>query len=62
MRIALVPKVGFVGLGIMGKRMAKNLMNAGYKLVVHNRSSPSVEEMVKLGAAAAASPENLARE
>ncbi len=62
MCIALVPKVGFVGLGVMGKRMAKNLMNAGYKLVVHNRSSPSVEEMVKLGAVAAPSPENLARE
>lgn len=46
----------------MGKRMAKNLMNAGYKLVVHNRSAPAAEEMVNFGAIAATSPHALARD
>ena len=32
------PVIGFIGLGIMGKPMARNLIKAGYPLVVHNRS------------------------
>lgn len=55
-------KVGFIGLGVMGKRMAKNLLKAGHELVVHNRSFPPVEEMVKLGAASAPSPADVGRE
>lgn len=43
-------KVGFIGLGIMGKPMAKNLVKAGYDLVVTNRSKASVEELVAVGA------------
>jgi len=48
-------KVGFIGLGIMGKPMAKNLMKAGHELKVYNRSKEAVEEMVSLGATAAKS-------
>jgi 2-hydroxy-3-oxopropionate reductase len=43
------PVIGFIGLGIMGKPMARNLLKAEYPLVVHNRSSPAVEELSKDG-------------
>jgi len=36
------PIVSFIGLGIMGKPMARNLLNAGYPLVIHNRSRAAV--------------------
>ena len=52
--------VGFIGLGIMGKPMAKNLVRAGHSLVVHNRSRTSVEELVAAGATAASSPAEVA--
>jgi 2-hydroxy-3-oxopropionate reductase len=54
------PIIGFIGLGIMGKPMARNLMKAGYSLVVHNRSRPSVEELAKEGAQTATSPQEAA--
>jgi 2-hydroxy-3-oxopropionate reductase len=54
------PKIGFIGLGIMGKPMAKNLIKAGYSLVVHNRSRTKVDELVKDGATPAASPKEVA--
>lgn len=54
------PVIGFIGLGIMGKPMAQNLMKAGYSLVVHNRSRSPVEEMVKEGAQLATSPKEVA--
>jgi 2-hydroxy-3-oxopropionate reductase len=54
--------VGFIGLGIMGRPMARNLLKAGYQLVVHNRSQGAVQELVGLGAKAAGSPEGVARE
>jgi 2-hydroxy-3-oxopropionate reductase len=44
------PRIGFIGLGIMGRPMAENLLKAGYELVVYNRSSKPVEETVALGA------------
>jgi 2-hydroxy-3-oxopropionate reductase len=47
------PPIGFIGLGIMGKPMARNLMKAGYSLVVHNRSRGAVDELRKEGAQAA---------
>jgi 2-hydroxy-3-oxopropionate reductase len=53
-------KVGFVGLGLMGRPMARNLMEAGYDLVVHNRSRGKVEELVGEGARAAESPREVA--
>ena len=47
-------KIGFIGLGIMGKPMSKNLVRAGYELVVCNRSQESVQELVEMGAVRAA--------
>jgi 2-hydroxy-3-oxopropionate reductase len=52
--------IGFIGLGIMGKPMARNLIKAGYSLVVHNRSRAAVEELIKEGAQAAGSPKEVA--
>lgn len=52
--------LGFVGLGVMGKAMARNLLKAGFKVVVHNRSSASVDELVAEGAQRAASAAALA--
>lgn len=46
-------KIGFIGLGIMGKPMSKNLIKAGYELVVCDRNQSSVDELVALGASAA---------
>src|SRR4030095_3847006 len=48
--------VGFIGLGIMGRPMAKNLLKADYPLVVHSRSQGPVQELVGAGAKAAGSP------
>ncbi|MBW2031231.1 MAG: 2-hydroxy-3-oxopropionate reductase [Deltaproteobacteria bacterium] len=52
--------LGFIGLGIMGKPMAKNLINAGYNLVVHDINPRPVEELVRGGAEAARSPSEVA--
>jgi len=56
----MAPRVGFIGLGIMGKPMARNVLKAGFPLTVHNRSRAKVDELVKDGAAAAASPKEVA--
>jgi 2-hydroxy-3-oxopropionate reductase len=53
-------RIGFIGLGIMGKPMARNLMKAGYSLVVHNRSRAAAEELAKEGAQTAATPRRAA--
>lgn len=52
--------VGFIGLGIMGRPMAKNLLAAGYPLVVHSRSQGPVDELVAAGAQRATSPREVA--
>ncbi len=39
------PTIGFIGLGIMGRPMARNLVAAGFRLVIHNRSQGAVEEL-----------------
>ena len=49
-------KVGYIGLGLMGKSMARNILKAGFPLVVHNRSRAAVDELVAEGAIAASSP------
>jgi 2-hydroxy-3-oxopropionate reductase len=49
-------RVGVIGLGLMGKPMAKNLMKAGFALTVHNRSRAAVDELVAAGARGASSP------
>lgn len=53
-------KIGFIGLGIMGLPMAKNLLKNGYSLVVHNRSRKPVEELTALGAEPATSGREVA--
>jgi 3-hydroxyisobutyrate dehydrogenase len=54
--------IGFIGLGIMGRPMARNLLRAGYPLTVWNRSQPGVEEMVRDGASPGSSPKDVARQ
>lgn len=55
-------KIGFVGLGIMGKPMSKNLVKAGYELVVCDLNEASVGELVALGASAAKNPAEVAKQ
>jgi 2-hydroxy-3-oxopropionate reductase len=52
--------VGFIGLGIMGRPMVKNLLKAGFPLVVHNRSQAAVDELARAGARRAGSPREVA--
>jgi len=52
--------VGYIGLGLMGKSIARNIHNAGFPLVVYNRSRAAVDELVAEGAKAASSPAELA--
>jgi 2-hydroxy-3-oxopropionate reductase len=49
-------KVGYIGLGLMGKSIARNILKAGFPLVVHNRSHAALDELVGEGAIPAASP------
>lgn len=53
-------KVGYIGLGLMGKSIARNILKAGFPLVVHNRSQASVDELVAEGAVRANSPKEVA--
>ncbi len=53
--------VGFIGLGVMGRPMARNLLKRGFQLIVHSRSHGPVDEMVAAGALAAESPADIAR-
>jgi 2-hydroxy-3-oxopropionate reductase len=55
-------KVGYIGLGLMGKSIARNILKAGFTLVVHNRSRAAVDELVAEGAQAAFSPAEVARQ
>ena len=52
--------VGMIGLGIMGRPMAKNLLKAGYPVVVHSRSQGPVDELVGAGAKRGSSPRDVA--
>jgi 2-hydroxy-3-oxopropionate reductase len=52
--------VGYIGLGLMGKSMARNVLKAGFPLVVHNRSHAAVEELQREGAKSASSPAEVA--
>ena len=54
-------KIGFIGLGIMGKPMAKNLLKAGYSLVVNDINPAPVKELVAAGAEAASSAKEVAQ-
>jgi 2-hydroxy-3-oxopropionate reductase len=53
-------KVGYIGLGLMGKSIARNILKAGFPLVVHNRSRAAVDELVAEGAEPAHSPAEVA--
>jgi len=52
--------IAFIGLGIMGKPMAANLLEAGHTVVVHNRSREAVDELAAAGADTASSPRDAA--
>jgi 2-hydroxy-3-oxopropionate reductase len=54
--------VGYIGLGLMGKSIARNILKAGFHVVVHNRSRPAVDELVAEGAVAASSPKEVAEQ
>jgi 2-hydroxy-3-oxopropionate reductase len=58
----MAERIGFIGLGIMGKPMARNLMEDGYELVVYNRSRGKVDELAQEGAEAAGSPREVAEQ
>ena len=51
--------IGFIGLGIMGKPMAKNLIKAGHSLVIYNRTQSKTEELVSMGADLKNSPKEV---
>ncbi len=54
-------RIGFIGLGIMGKPMSLNLLKAGYPVTVYNRSRPAVDAVVAAGARVASSPKEVAQ-
>lgn len=55
-------KIGFIGLGIMGKPMSKNLLKAGYELVVNDKNESAVAEVIAAGAVAVASAKEVAEQ
>lgn len=55
-------RVGYIGLGLMGKSIARNILRAGFPLVVHNRSRAAVDELTAEGAASANSPKEVAEQ
>jgi len=55
-----VAKIGFIGLGHMGSRMAKNLINAGHELIVYDLKQPAIQNLVNQGAKAANSLKDVA--
>ena len=55
-------KVGYIGLGLMGKSIARNILKAGFPVVVHNRSRAAVDELVAEGAISANSPGEVAEQ
>ena len=58
----MADRIGFIGLGIMGQGMARNVLRAGYELVVWNRTVSKTAPLVEAGAAAAESPAEVARQ
>lgn len=55
-------KVGYIGLGLMGRSMAANILRAGFPLVVHNRSEFAVNELIRLGAKGTTNPKEVAEQ
>ena len=58
----MTERIGFIGLGLMGRPMAHHLLAAGYQLTVFNRSQPAIDELVRAGARAAHSPREVAEQ
>ncbi|MEX2029999.1 MAG: NAD(P)-binding domain-containing protein [Anaerolineales bacterium] len=56
----MTQRIGYIGLGLMGKSIARNLLKGGFPLTVHNRSRAAVAELVAEGATEAASPRHVA--
>jgi len=54
-------RIGFIGLGLMGTGMSKNLLKAGYPVTVWNRTASKMEPLVRAGAEAAGSPKEVAQ-
>jgi 2-hydroxy-3-oxopropionate reductase len=55
-------RVGYIGLGLMGRAMARNILRAGFQLIIHNRSRQAVNELVDEGAQEAFSPAEVANQ
>jgi len=55
-------RIGFIGLGIMGMPMARNLLRAGFEVVAYNRTAAKAEALAEEGARKAGSPRELAKE
>jgi len=58
--MSLALKIGYIGLGLMGKSIARNILKAGFPMVVHNRSNAAVAELVSEGAESATTPAEVA--
>lgn len=58
----MLPPLGFIGLGLMGKPMALNLRKAGYPLIVYSRSRAPVDALVAAGATRAGAPDEVAQQ
>jgi 2-hydroxy-3-oxopropionate reductase len=58
----MAERIGFIGLGIMGKPMVRNLLKAGFAVSVSNRSQSAVDELAADGAQAASSPREVAEQ
>ena len=56
----MIRRIGVIGLGLMGRPMAKNLLKAGYDLIVHDINRKAIEEVVGLGAKGESSPKTVA--
>src|SRR6185295_4493437 len=56
----MTERIGYMGLGIMGRSMARNLLKAGFPLTVWNRTASRMDELVAEGAAAGKSPADVA--
>src|SRR2546430_6850922 len=58
----MAERIGFIGLGLMGRPMAHHLLTTGYPLTVFNRSRPAIDELASAGARAARSPREVAEQ
>jgi 2-hydroxy-3-oxopropionate reductase len=54
--------IGYIGLGLMGKSIARNILKAGFDVVVYNRSQAAIDELVAEGAQRGSSPQDVARQ